>query len=142
MTTNTNTNNSTSAEIWSRLSAHAQLRRTTIMTNAAKFGLGNVVATPGALDLLQKHGFSAAQLLARHVTGDWGDVCAEDRGLNEQALTTGSRLMSVYRLTNPKVLATMPRKKRSDLPTIWIISESEGADGRRASTCVLLPESY
>jgi len=40
------TTNST-ADVLSQLSAQAQLRRTTIMTNAARFGLGQVVATPG-----------------------------------------------------------------------------------------------
>ena len=37
-----------------------------------------------------------ADLIARHVTGDWGDIDPEDRGLNEQALRRGSRIFSVY----------------------------------------------
>ena len=39
----------------------------TIITNSARFALGQVVATPGALAILQATGRSAANLLARHM---------------------------------------------------------------------------
>ena len=39
-------------------------------TNTARFALGQIVATPGALSLLQTMGFSAAALIGRHVHGD------------------------------------------------------------------------
>ena len=135
------TTNST-ADVLSQLSAQAQLRRTTIMTNAAKFALGQVVATPGALDLLQKHGFSAAQLLARHVTGDWGDLCAEDRAMNEQALRDGSRIFSVYRLVNADGLANIPRNKRDRCPTVWVITDAANDAGVRAVTTMLRSKDY
>lgn len=135
------TTNST-ADVLSQLSEHAQLRRTTIMTNAAKFSLGQVVATPGALDLLQKHGFSAAQLLARHVTGDWGNCYADDAALNEQAFKDGSRIFSVYRLVNADVLANIPRNKRDRCPTIWVITDAANDAGVRAVTTLLRPEDY
>ncbi len=114
----------------------------TIITNAAKLQLGQCVATPGALALIEQTGFSAAFLLNSHLHGSWGDVCKEDAGLNEMALKTGSRIMSVYRLVSPEKLKATPRSKRSDLPTAWVITEAVGDDGRRASTCVLLPEDY
>ncbi|KJA12473.1 type I restriction-modification system methyltransferase subunit, partial [Acidovorax temperans] len=44
-----------------------------IYSNSAKFPLGQIVATPGALELLQETSFSAAALVSRHVHGDWGD---------------------------------------------------------------------
>lgn len=135
------TTNSTS-DVLSQLSAQAQLRRTTIMTNAAKFSLGQVVATPGALDLLQKHGFSAVQLLARHVTGDWGDCHPDDAALNAQALKDGSRIFSVYRLVNADVLAKIPRNKRDACPTIWVITDASNDAGVRAVTTLLRPEDY
>lgn len=135
------TTNST-ADVLSQLSAQAQLRRTTIMTNAAKFSLGQVVATPGALDLLQKHGFSAAQLLARHLTGDYGDCCEDDAALNEQALKDGSRIFSVYRLVNADVLAKIPRDKRDHCPTIWVITDAANDAGVRHVTTLLRPEDY
>jgi hypothetical protein len=114
----------------------------TIITNAAKFQLGQCVATPGALALLEKTGFSVAFLINRHVHGSWGDVCKEDAELNEMALRDGSRIMSVYRLVSPEKLKATPRAKRSELPTVWSITEAVGDDGRRASTCLLLPQDY
>ena len=115
----------------------------TIITNAAaKFQLGQCVATPGALALLEQTGFSAAFLINRHLHGDWGDVGKEDAELNEIALKNGSRIMSVYRLVSPEKLKATSRSKRSELPTVWSITEAVGDDGRRASSCLLLPEEY
>jgi len=114
----------------------------TIITNAAKFQLGQCVATPGALALLEKTGFSAAFLINRHVHGSWGDVCKEDAELNEMALRDGSRIMSVYRLVSPEKLKATPRSKWSELHTVWVITEAVSDDGRRASTCLLLPREY
>jgi hypothetical protein len=114
----------------------------TIITNAAKFELGQLVATPGALALMERTKTNPALLVGRHIHADWGDICQEDRGLNEQALTDGSRLMSVYRLVSPETLAVTPPKKRIDLPTVWIITEAVGENGKRASTCILLSGEY
>ena len=108
-----------------------------IFTNTARFALGQIVATPGALALLQTMGFSAAALIGRHVHGDWGDCCIEDAAENEFAVTRQLRLMSVYRLTDPVKLADTPKTKRSELPTLWIITEPD-----RSVTTLLLPEEY
>jgi len=43
------------------------------------FSLGQVVTTPGALEALEKAGQTPTEFLQRHLRGDWGDVCAEDR---------------------------------------------------------------
>jgi len=87
------------------------------------FVLGQVVATPGALEALGKSGESAASFLVRHARGDWGDVDGEDGELNDHAVLEGSRIVSAYRTrTNEK---------------LWIITEAD-----RASTCVLLPSEY
>lgn len=114
----------------------------TIITNAAKFQLGQCVATPGALTLLEKTGFSAAFLINRHLHGDWGDVCKEDAELNELALKDGSRVMSVHRLVSPETLKATPRSKRSELPSLWLITDAADDDGTRRCTTVLLPEDY
>lgn len=114
----------------------------TIISNAMRFQPGQCVATPGALELLDKAGFSAAFLINRHLHGDFGDVCEEDAGLNEMALKDGSRIMSVYRLVSPEKLKATPRSKRSELNTVWVITEAVSDDGRRASTCLLLPQDY
>lgn len=96
-----------------------------------RFELGQVVATPGALDLLERAQVLPAGLLARHAGGDWGDLCPSDAAANEQALVDGSRLVSSYRLTIG-----------STVEKVWVITEAVGHDGRRASTTLLRPEDY
>ena len=88
-----------------------------------KFTLGQLVATPGALEALQDSGQSPSDFLSRHVRGDWGEVCPEDKMLNDQALIEGSRILSAYRTIKGARL--------------WIITEAD-----RSSTCVLLPSEY
>ena len=86
-----------------------------------RFSLGRLVATPGALQALEEAGQSPTDFLSRHVAGDWGEVCAGDKKLNDEALVNGERLLSAYRtLRNVR---------------IWVITEAD-----RASTCVCLPE--
>lgn len=115
---------------------------TIIYSNTARFPLGQVVATPGALQLLQETGFSAAALLARHLQNDWGDLCKDDAALNAMALADGSRIMSVYRLVDAENLKATPRSKRADLPTVWVITDATNEDGKREFTTLLLPGDY
>jgi hypothetical protein len=99
------------------------------MTNVAKFHPGRIVATPGALDAVRDSGQSPEVFLAAHLEGYWGgDLCEEDRSLNDEALLDGSRLLSAYR--------TLRGEK------LWVITEAVGDDGLRASTCLLLPDEY
>jgi hypothetical protein len=51
-----------------------------------KFNLGSVVATPGALELLQRAGKQPLDYIIRHLIGDWGELDEHDRLVNEQAL--------------------------------------------------------
>ena len=94
----------------------------------ALFSLGQVLATPGALQALQDASQLPAEFLNRHVAGDWGDCCAEDAQLNNQSLKDGSRLMSVY--------------QTSQGVKLWVITEAEDDQGRRSATTLLLPEEY
>ncbi|MCU0633474.1 MAG: hypothetical protein MUE41_01270 [Gemmatimonadaceae bacterium] len=97
------------------------IRRATPVTPVVP--LGRVVATPGALETLAMTGTDPRSLLARHVTGDWGDLDPDDRAANETALVTGARLLSAYDLPNGERL--------------WIITEAD-----RRSTCLLRPDEY
>ena len=63
------------------------------------FTLGRVVATPGALAAIGVSGDDLSTYLARHVSGDWGEVDAYDRKENQLSLERGFRLMSVYTLS-------------------------------------------
>jgi hypothetical protein len=118
----------------------------TILSTCMLFRPGQILATPGSLALMKKHGVSPLQLLTLHVHGDWGDCCLDDAAINQQALSDGSRLMSVRRLVSQDVLDTTAPKERVNLPTIWIISDattSERDDPRvRHVTTFLCPSEY
>ena len=88
-----------------------------------KFDLGQVVSTPGALDALTRYGISPLSLLARHITGDFGDIDQEDWKANIAASQYGSRVLSAYAIAPDAV--------------IWIITE-----GDRSATTLLLPAEY
>ena len=60
------------------------------MTTTAKFHLGQVVATPGAMQALKESGQEPAFFLDRHAIGDWGQVCQEDAQLNDEAVRTAT----------------------------------------------------
>lgn len=87
------------------------------------FPLGRVVATPGALRLLEAYAESPMTYLARHASGDWGAVSADDVRANLQALQEEARLFSAYEL---------PGGER-----LWVITESD-----RSATSLLRPEEY
>ena len=87
------------------------------------FPAGTIVATPGALRLLEQANRSPLEFLSRHLRGDWGDLCPEDKTENELSLKQGFRLMSSYPVTE------------SD--NLWVITEAD-----RATTTVLLPDEY
>jgi hypothetical protein len=108
-----------------------------IITNSARFAVGQLAATPGALALLEQHGIGVAALVNRHIHSSWGDICAEDAHTNELAIEHGNRVMSVYRLVDAQQLASTPVAKRNDLPTVWVITESD-----RSVTTLLLPSEY
>ncbi len=84
--------------------------------------LGTVVATPGALKLLLKAGENPFCYLARHSSGDWGDLDPHDRKENKLSLKHGWRIVSSY-----------PVGEKA----IWIITEAD-----RSVTTILLPEEY
>ncbi len=95
------------------------------------FSLGQLVATPGAIAVMERLGTAPADLIARHVSGDWGDLDPEDRGLNEQAVRDGDRILSVYGKADD---ATDDR--------LWVITEAQDDQGRRAATTLLTPDEY
>jgi hypothetical protein len=47
------------------------------------FPSGRLVATPGALALLEQTNKSPLEFLSRHLRGDWGDLEEEDKTENE-----------------------------------------------------------
>jgi hypothetical protein len=91
---------------------------------AVRFPLGQAVTTPGALDAFGRTDEDPFAFLARHQSGDWGDLNGHDkRQMNDLAVARGDRILSAYTL--------------SDGTRIWVITEAD-----RSSTCILLPEEY
>jgi hypothetical protein len=88
------------------------------------FTLGRVVATPGAQAAIWVLGNDFSTYLARHQSGDWGEIDPHDQKENQLSLEQGFRLMSVNTLSITGV-------------KIWVITEAD-----RSSTCILLPEEY
>ena len=85
-----------------------------------QFKPGTVVATIGATMVASKEQIIA--LVKRHLSGDWGDVDAEDAKANEHAVKWGERMLSSYKIGDEK---------------LWAITESD-----RSSTTVLTPGEY
>ena len=86
-----------------------------------QFQHGRVVCTPGVLVELELEEILLS--LARHLTGDWGSLCKEDREYNYVAVENGGRIFSQYETATGR--------------TFWIITEAD-----RSVTTVLLPEEY
>ena len=87
------------------------------------FPLGQVVATPAALELLDRAAVNALDLLRRHQSGDWGNVPPEDAIENTHSVLVGNRILSSYDVNVNERL--------------WIITEAD-----RGSTTILLPHEY
>ena len=87
---------------------------------AARFPLGQVVVTPGALEQIGSVG--AYAFLERHAWGDWGDLGAFDRRENDRALRAGERLFSAY---------------ETPAGRLWIVTERD-----LSVTTILVPEEY
>jgi hypothetical protein len=99
------------------------------------FGLGVVCATPGALELMREYPEASALVLARHASGDWGEVGKEDARENEFSVRHGFRVLSVYQLDRD--LADAAREPADPRARLWIITEAD-----RSSTTILKPEEY
>ena len=88
-----------------------------------KFFLRRTVATPGALRALEQANQSPYEFIERHQTGDWGELCEEDKRENEFSVQNGFRILSAYRT-------------RNDVK-IWVITEAD-----RSVTTLVLPHEY
>jgi hypothetical protein len=92
------------------------------MTVTELFSLGKCVITPGAEEIMDENETLTDDLLKRHIAGDCGDMCEEDRMQNEVAIKHGFRVMSSYTVGET---------------TLWVITEAD-----RSATTILLPNEY
>ncbi len=86
-----------------------------------RFRPGTVYVTRAVSEMLSQQ--RLLQLLQRHLRGDWGDTCKNDRIANERAICNGDRIVSWYQLSG---------KTR-----VLIITEAD-----RSATTIMLSEEY
>ncbi len=96
--------------------------------NPILLSLGTVYVTRGIQALIDDHNLDVTPFIARHVTGDWGEVCAEDAAENQLSLEKGFRILSAYSFTS---------EINGEAYKLWIITEAD-----RSVTTVLLPSEY
>lgn len=87
------------------------------------FDTGAVYITHGAVTVTEKLNIHPMVLIARHVSGDWVEMCEEDQKTNIHAVEHGGRVFSSYKLPGDS--------------KIWVITECD-----RSATTILLPDEY
>jgi hypothetical protein len=95
---------------------------TALLATWQRFPLGTCLVTPVAREHLAANGVAEGSLLARHATGDWGELDPEDRRENEFSVRRGFRILSSYVVAGEKV---------------WLITEAD-----RSGTTILLAMEY
>lgn len=97
------------------------VRRYDSKKSLVRFPLGRLCATPGIMEIVSME--DLMYFLARHASGDWGDLSEQDQEANEDALKWDNRILSAY--------------NTEDGTKIWVITEAD-----RSVTTVLLPDEY
>ncbi|WP_265947786.1 hypothetical protein [Dechloromonas sp. A34] len=95
----------------------------------ALFPLGEIAVTPCAYDLMKNFNLNWIWFIARHQTGDWGDISNDDQRVNHQSVSNGSRILSAYDVA--------PVDEMNTHRQLWVLTEAD-----RSFTTILLPEEY
>ena len=86
---------------------------------------GRILATRGVANEMEKSpefAHEVAVALNRYQRKDWGELCQEDKELNDRAIENNDRILAAYKVGNE---------------TIWIITEWD-----RSATTILFPNEY
>jgi len=110
--------------------------------DGARFRLGNVAITAGAIAALAESGQHAIAFLARHVCGDWGnsgrcdeiELTDKERRLGWQATDDGAQINKSNLLNGRDCI--MSEYVTASGTRIWVVSCLDGSHG----TTVMLPE--
>jgi hypothetical protein len=110
----------------------------------ARFPLGKVTITGGAVEVLSDAGEHAAAYLARHARGDWGEyghcdeiqLTADERRRGWEATDDPGKINKCNLLSRRDRIMSEYQTRRSI--RLWVITSLDGAGG----TTVLLPEEY
>lgn len=100
---------------------------TTVILDAVPlFATGPVYLTQGTHLLYLDNRLDVADLLQRHVSGDWQEMGPEDQHSNLEAVEKGLRVFSSF-----------PLKSCAESDKVWVITEAD-----RSSTTMLFPSEY
>lgn len=91
----------------------------------SNFKIGKVLFTRGVNDLVAENNTFAkgvTQSLARYFEKDWGDLCDDDKKMNDDASKYGDRILARYKI---------------EPQDIYIITEWD-----RSYTTILFPSEY
>jgi hypothetical protein len=90
---------------------------------ARRFQLGQVLLTPGAIEVLSEAGQMPHEFLCRHARLEQGELCDDDHRENLYSVDKHMRIFSAY--------------KTSQGVKLWVITEAD-----RSVTTILLPSEY
>lgn len=95
----------------------------TTTIDAARFPLGRLYLTHGAIEALDEAGQSAQEFISRHARLEQGELCDDDQKENLFSVDKAVRIFSAF--------------KTKKGVKIWVITEAD-----RNSTTALLPSEY
>ena len=90
-----------------------------------RFQLGKLVMTSGIQNIINEnpsYQYELVNYLNRYMNEDWGDLCDEDKQMNEDGIKNNERILASYLTTSGK---------------IYIITERD-----RSYTTILLKSEY
>ena len=94
-----------------------------------KFQLGKLAITPLAVKALELSSQIPVEFLSRHQSGDWGELCPEDKKANDEAIAFEGDPDKQQRVLSSYETILGDR--------VWVITEWD-----RSITTILLPEDY
>jgi hypothetical protein len=90
---------------------------------AARFPLGRLYLTQGAIEALEDSGQSAQDFISRHARLEQGELCGDDHRENLFSVGKQLRIFSAFKTVRGEKL--------------WVITEAD-----RSATTLLLPSEY
>ena len=91
--------------------------------SAARFPLGHLFLTPGAIETLEEAGQTAGEFIERHSRLEQGELCDDDHKENLFSVDKPLRIFSAFKTANGVKL--------------WVVTEAD-----RSATTILLPSEY
>jgi hypothetical protein len=86
--------------------------------------LGRIVATPAALELLERAGQHPLEVIRRHASGDWGSIGADSVTVNEESIRLQhGTVLSTYSLVAETILVATSMGKDETYTTVMLPEE-------------------